>query len=87
MIDISSLWYHDLPNIYEGTYAFALTRNFSSLDITGQIVYRCKVFVFLVRSKAELLKWDAALSGYVVNSEKLENKYQIIDKLGQGSFG
>ena len=46
-----------------------------------------KVFIFLVFAKAKLKEWQTALSSYVINCERVELKYDIIDKLGRGSFG
>lgn len=33
------------------------------------------------------MDWQSAVSSYVINNEKSEDKYHIIDKLGRGSFG
>ena len=49
--------------------------------------YISKVFVFIVSLKSEFDSWYAALSSYVINNEKVEHKYRILNQLGQGSFG
>ena len=72
----------------QNSYAFVLSNNFPIQGQEGdQEIHQTKFFVFIVKQLIMLNEWESALSSYVVNSERAEQKYLIIDKLGRGSFG
>ena len=51
------------------------------------LMFQSKVLIFISNSKSDFVEWEKAVSSYVINSKKVVNAYNIIDKLGRVSFG
>jgi len=46
-----------------------------------------RTFAFLTEIESDFLAWEIAIQSYVLQLSKIEDVYDIIDKLGKGSFG
>ena len=43
--------------------------------------------ILVPEQDVDFLSWQDAVSSYVIQSTKVENDYEFLNKLGKGSFG